>query len=478
MAYPPGFKPPTPYKAPVLPAARTPIQSFPGEVGNTQFANRLPKDAHSIRIMQMGLGVDPIGVAGPKTQAAWMARNQQNDLNKNQQDRENADWYTGSDFEPTSDATRKAVVETSRAELAANPPGASNPGPAVSAVAPPPPLTLMQQAARKTGGALKSVGNTIKNNPMETIAATQGVLGALIYGTAKAPKPLDAPAPYKNNTRGAQGMEATGYEQARQDILTGQETASQATSADASTSVVQRLLAGREAGRALGSLAVQNNGAFQTDQRRVDAEQRQDYDRNYTLQRGFKEGQYNEQKQEHTARRIQGQLMVQAGADSLGAAYQSRQQDKQLALESKNRQGEASIKQLHLDLASAKTEEETELLLGQLEKIDAQGIRTRQARARYGKKAVVSKAGGGKIYTGDLEFKPGRAGKSSASAKGKASSRVPQSPVSVQTFHDMSKDFGNQIAKFGAQASAHFNRSLETAMRLRSTPFGSSTRSK
>lgn len=332
------------------------------------------------------------------------------------------------------------------------------------------PSKLGQFGAQALGG-LKSAGKAIADNPMAAVAVGQGVAGLLSYATAKAPKQLAAPKAYAPNIRGAEGMEATSYQQARQDILTGQEVASAPASVDASTNVVQKLLASREAGKNLNNLATQNNAAFQQDVRRVDAQEKEVYDRNYTQQRSYEENKYNEDRRMYEARRLQSQAQMQGAVDTLGAIYQGKQQDKELAKESQNRQAEASIKQIHTDLASATNPDEIKLLLNKLGQLDPQGIRTQQAQARYGAKL----AGGGALPTPiSVDFKAAKPGKAAAGTRAGKRAGAPQSPVSVQTFHDMSKDFSNQLARFSQQATQHFQRSLEAAMRLRSTAVPSS----
>lgn len=327
------------------------------------------------------------------------------------------------------------------------------------------------QVGAAAGSALKSAGTAIKDNPLAAVAVGQGIAGLLSFATAKAPKQLSAPKAYQPPIRGAEGLEATSYQQARQDILTGQEVASAPQSADASTNVVQRLLASREAGKNLNALATQNNQAYQQDVRRVDAQEKEVYERNYVQQRSYEENKYNDDRRLYEARRLQSQAQVQGAVDSLGAMYQSSQQDKQLTLESQNRQAEASIKQIHTDLASATNPDEIKLLLGKLGQLDPQGIRTQQAQVRYGTKL----AGGGALPTAvGVEFKPPKAGKATAGARVGKRGSSPQSPVSVQTFHEISKDFSNGLARFSQQATQHFQRSLEAAMRLRSAAVPSS----
>jgi hypothetical protein len=319
---------------------------------------------------------------------------------------------------------------------------------------------------------LKSAGTAIKDNPMAAVAAAQGVAGALSFATAKAPKPLAAPKAYQPTIRGAQGLEATSYEQTRQDILTGQHVASAPLSADASTNVVQKLLASREAGKNLNNLATQNNAAYQQDVRRVDSQEKEVYDRNYTQQRGYEENKFNDERRQYEARRLQSQAQVQGAVDTLGGMYQNSQQDKQLVQEGKNRQAEASIKQIHTDLASATSPDEVKLLLDKLGQLDPQGLRTQQAQTRYGKKLA---AGGALPTAVGVEFKAAKPGKTGTAAKPRSKSGgAGKSPVSVQSFHEMSKDFSNRLARFNQQATQHFQRSLEAAMRLRSTAIPSS----
>lgn len=346
---------------------------------------------------------------------------------------------------------------------------ATTPLPVTTAAPAAPAASAAGNLLSTVGKGAVTAGKAIVNNPGTALSILQGVGGAISYATAQAPKPLSAPAAYTPPIRPAQGIEASSYAQARQDLLGTQTVASGADTSDVAGGVVQRLLAQRQTNQGLVQLAGSNNQAYQQDAARVNQQEAAAYGINYQNQRQFAENQFNQQNRQYEARRTQTAAQVQGAVDSIAGNYQVKQQQQQTAIEGKNRRAEADITALHTALAGATTPEQKAALLARLKQLDPEGVRYQQAETLYGVPKKL--AGGGSIPNGFVQFKDGKAGK--AGAAGKAKKAVV--PASVTEAHKMSAEFGRHLNRFSSQARAAFDRSLNTAIRLRSTPFGGRT---
>lgn len=452
------------------------------------FTQRLPKDAHSIRSLQMGLNLPATGVMDTATQGAWSGRMYARTNAAKQafaDDAEAAIAPQAPQFAPTTAQTRmNAVASLSQpggggnmvgvVPAAGAAGGTGGTAPASGGVAP------RQSVFGKAGSAVKSVAGTVAKNPMSALNVLQGVGGAISYATAKAPAALSAPAPYTSPIRGAEGMERTSYDQVRSDIRQGQSAASMGNTADVATNAVTQLLAQRQAGQALSTLAGQNNQAYQQDRARVNGEERADYGINYQNQQRFRENKFNNDQRQYEARRTQSAAMVQGAIDSMGAASQQRQQGQQIKQETINRKTEANVTMLHNSLSTA-APEDREALLEQLRLMDKDGTTYAAAKTKYGvKKGMygIRLAGGGSLSvpTG-VKFNTEKGSSSKSSSKSRTGSRgtAAMVPPSVTLAHKMSEEFGRHISAFSNQARQAFDRSMQTAIRLRSTPMGGST---
>lgn len=156
------------------------------------------------------------------------------------------------------------------------------------------------------------VGQRLANDPLGALNAGLGVAGAIEYATARAPKLPGTPDTYSPLIRPAQGLNATALAGGRAQIQAAQRQASRPVSSDAGTNTVQRLFAQAQAGQQQNELTNRDNEAFQQDQRRVDEQQNQAYQANYTTQRSYKEKVFDLGQRAFEARRQQGAAMSQA----------------------------------------------------------------------------------------------------------------------------------------------------------------------
>jgi hypothetical protein len=324
------------------------------------------------------------------------------------------------------------------------------------------------------GQMAKSVGGAIAQNPGTALAVMQGVGGLIQYATAKKPAALKAPDVYAPTIRPAEGMDATSLELARSGLRETQAAAAGGGTSDVGSSAVMRLLAGREAGRGYNELAGTNSRILQADRARETQEGNAAYGRNYDLQRTFRENSYNQQNREYEARRTQSGAQVQAAVDSVGGIIQQKAQGRQLQLETKNRQAEAQITQLHGLLASAGSADQARALLGQLKQLDPSGVSYQSALKLYGARFGITALGAG----GALSFTTKTASGSSTRASKTGSSKAPAVPASVQTFHNMSAQFSSMMDRQHAANKQYFFRALQSAMQLRSVGHAGSSSKK
>lgn len=161
-------------------------------------------------------------------------------------------------------------------------------------------------------GGARAVGGAVAKDPMGALNLALGVAGAVSYATAKAPKMIAAPDPYAPMIRPAQGLNSASLEAGRRGIQSAQTQAGRATGADTGTTGVTRLLAQQQAGEQQGMLSIKDNEAFQQDQRRVDQETNQAYDRNYQAQRGYQQQVFDLNQKAFDGRRQTSAAMSQA----------------------------------------------------------------------------------------------------------------------------------------------------------------------
>lgn len=284
------------------------------EAGNSSFTRRMPKDAHSIREMQLGLGftgkaVD--GIAGDQTKTAYIARMYARTNAAKQGFMDDADAAAGPNqsFDPTSVETRAAAI--GKPFLPPIQAAAVNNAQAAGA----PPLTP-PGAFSRIGSGVKNmankVGNGVKANPLGALNGALGIAGALEFATAKAPKMPGKPDTYAPMIRPAQGLNVTSLEAGRRSIQSAQRAAGMAATVDSGTTAYTRLAAQQQAGEQQAGLSIKDNEAFQQDQKRVDDQSNAAYDADYKTQRSYVEKKYDLEQRQYEARRQQGAAMTQS----------------------------------------------------------------------------------------------------------------------------------------------------------------------
>lgn len=172
--------------------------------------------------------------------------------------------------------------------------------------------SLLGRGVNNAGTLLGQAGQAIKNDPLGAVNAGLGIAGAMEYATARAPQLPGKPDYYAPFIRPAQGLNPTSLSSGRAQIQAAQRQNSRSTTSDAGSGVAQRLFAQAQAGQQQNELSLKDNEAFQQDQRRIDEQQNQAYQANYTTQRSYKEKVFDLGQRAYEARRQQGGAMSQA----------------------------------------------------------------------------------------------------------------------------------------------------------------------
>ncbi len=319
-----------------------------------------------------------------------------------------------------------------------------------------------ETAAGKVGNG--AAGSGMKRGFGDYANAAMGIYGLVSALTAKKPT-LAAPARYQSQINPATGLPYAQMQQAQQDIAANTRQYSRPTTSSHGTNVLMKLGANANANQAYANLGVANSQAYKQDTNRVSDQLNHDYATNYQLQRGYQEGQYNQNLASYAAR-MQG-----AGA----AINNSLQYENARSADLRNKGVEERMSNNRLQFMHQGDQEDlrTRLTLQGMEPdaIEAELAKRQNPYARYATNNYQKRARGGRVYP--MYARGGRMTVDITESSQERRENTRQQAESNRQLRQLSLEYSKLVQSASQQAINAFHRSIASAHRTYATPFKS-----